>query len=270
VDVTVDGRRVFIHTGGVDPDCSSGGVLLVHGAGNDHTIWRFLTRRLAAAGYPALAVDLPAHGKSDGPAIESIERMANWCLAVTDAVGAPDVTVIGHSMGSLIALQMAATAPTKIRGLALFATTERMAVHPELQDAAERQDRLAADLIVGWSHTGRSRFGHHASPGLWMTATNRRLLEQNAGSLAADLAACSAWDGSPVAAEVKAPALVVLSEHDRMVPARFGQALASSLDSELAMVPGGSHASVYDHPEVATVPVIEWLGRLWSGEHGRD
>jgi pimeloyl-ACP methyl ester carboxylesterase len=269
VDVAVDGHRVFVHTGGADPDCSGGAVMLVHGAGNDHSIWRFLTRRLAGAGYPVIAVDLPAHGKSAGPAIESIDALATWCFAVADAVGAPEVTVIGHSMGSLVALQMAASAPTRVRGLALYATTERMAVHPGLQDAADRGDRLAADLIVGWTHTGRSRFGHHTSAGVWMAGANRRLLEQNAGSLAIDLAACSAWEGSGVVSEVKAPALLVLSEHDRMVPARLGLAMDLA-DREVVIVPGGSHASLYDHPETATRPVIEWLERLWSGAHERD
>lgn len=264
MDLIVDGRRVFVHTGGVVPDCSKGAVLLVHGAGNDHTIWRFLTRRLAAAGYPTLAVDLPAHGKSEGLALESIESMADWCLGVVDAAGGSQVTVIGHSMGSLIAMQIAATAPTQVRGLALYATTERMGVHPDLQAAAEREDRLAADLIVGWTHTGRSRFGHHTAPGLWMAGANRRLLERNAGSLATDLAACSAWDAAGVAEAIKMPTLLVLSEHDRMVPARFGRRMADSIpDSEVIMVADGSHASIYDHPELAAGPVVDWLAGVW-------
>lgn len=265
MDLTVGGRRVFVHTGGILPDCSEGAVLLVHGAGNDHTIWRFLTRRLAAAGYPTLAVDLPAHGKSEGPALGSIEEMADWCLGVVDAAGGSEAAVVGHSMGSLIAMQIAATASTRVRGLALYAGTERMGVHPDLQAAADREDRLAADLIVGWTHTGRSRFGHHAAPGLWMAGANRRLIERNAGSLGTDLLACSAWDGARVAEMIKAPALVVLSEHDRMVPARFGRRLADSIaDSEVFVVADGSHASIYDHPELAVGPAVDWLARVWS------
>ncbi|MEX2279583.1 MAG: alpha/beta hydrolase [Acidimicrobiia bacterium] len=264
MELFVDGRRAFVHTGGVVPDCSEGAVLLVHGAGNDHTIWRFLTRRLAAAGYPTLAVDLPAHGKSEGPALGSIEEMADWCLGVVDAAGGTEVTVVGHSMGSLIAMQVAAAAPTRMRGLALYATTERMGVHPDLQDAAEREEKLAADLIVGWTHTGRSRFGHHASPGLWMAGANRRLLERNAGSLATDLLACSAWDAGKVAERIKTRTVIVLSEHDRMVPAKLGQRLADSIaDSEVFVVADGSHASIYDHPELAAEPVVGWLSQVW-------
>lgn len=265
MELVVDGRRAFVHTGGVVADCSQGAVLFVHGAGNDHTIWRFLTRRLAAAGYPTLAVDLPAHGKSEGPALGSIEEMAEWCLAVVDAAGGRQVTVIGHSMGSLIAMQVAATAPAQMRGLALYATTQRMGVHPDLQTAADHEEKLAADLIVGWTHTGRSRFGHHVSPGLWMAGANRRLLERNAGSLASDLLACSAWDASTVAEGIKTPTLVVVSEHDRMVPARLGHRLADSIaDSEVFVVADGSHASIYDHPELASEPVVDWLARVWS------
>ena len=265
MDVTVGGLRAFVHAGGVGLDMSGGAVLLVHGAGNDHTIWRFLTRRLAGAGYPVLAVDLPGHGKSEGPGLESIEEMADWCLAVADVVGCREVTAVGHSMGSLISMQIAASTPERVRGLAVYASAERMGVHPDLQGAADRGDRLAADLIVGWTHTGRSRFGHHASAGLWMAGANRRLLERNAGSLAADLRACSAWDGSAVVGAIEAPTLLVLSDGDRMVPARFGHELASAITgSEVTVVEDGSHASVYDHPELATPPLIEWLGRLWD------
>lgn len=264
-------RSVFLHTGGVDLDRRNGVVLLVHGAGNDHTIWRFVTRRLAAAGWPVVAVDLPGHGKTDGPALGSIQAMADWCFDVVDSLGADEVTIVGHSMGSLIAMEMACRQPGRIRGIALFSPATHMAVHPELQEAADRRDNLATDLIVGWSHSGRSRFGHHTAPGLWMAGANRRLLERNIGSLGADLVACSEWDGSAAFGQVHAPTLVIVGEKDVMVPARAGRELAAELPhAELVEIPGGAHASLYDHPDEVVGPLIGWLASNRTRPEWRD
>lgn len=262
---------MFVHTGGAELDASAGVILLIHGAGNDHTIWRFATRRLAAAGYPVAALDLPAHGKTDGPALDSIEAMSEWCWQVVDELAAEQVTLVGHSMGSLITMQMTVDAPGRVRGVGLLATAERLAVHPELQRAADALDPLAADLIVGWSHTGRSRFGHHTAPGVWMAGSNRRLIERNAGSLGRDLVACSAWQRADAFAELHVPTMIVEGERDRMAPSRAARPLFEHLPhAEWIEVPGGSHASLYDHPELAVGPLVRWLEGLRVRPAGRD
>jgi pimeloyl-ACP methyl ester carboxylesterase len=271
MEVTVSGRRVFAHTGGVDLRPGGGAVMLIHGAGNDHSIWRFVTRRLGARGWPVVAPDLPGHGKSDGPALMSIDDMAAWCIGFADSVGVEELVLIGHSMGSLIAMEMTTQAPRRVGGVALISPAQQMDVHEDLQSAADRQEGAAADLIVGWTHSGRSRFGHHESAGMWMAGVNRRLLERNAAALPSDLKATSAWDGAAAFASVDVPTLIVVSERDRMVPARFGRQLLASLpDAQLAEVSGGSHASVYDHPREVVRPLIAWLGTLDGGRETRD
>ena len=271
MEVAASGRSVFAHTGGVDLRPSGATVMLLHGAGNDHTIWRFVTRRLAARGWPVVAPDLPGHGKSEGPALTSIEDMAGWCLDVADAIGAKELVLIGHSMGSLIAMEAATLAPQRVTGVALFAAAERMDVHEDLQSAADRHDGTAADLIVGWTHSGRSRFGHHESAGMWMTGVNRRLLERNDASLPIDLKATSSWDGAASFASLHIPTLITVSERDRMVPARFGRQLWDTLpNAQLVEVWGGSHASLYDHPEEVVPPLIAWLGTLDSLRETRN
>ena len=271
MEVTVSGRRAFAHVGGVTFRPGGTVVLLMHGAGNDHTIWRYVTRRLAARGWPVIAPDLPGHGKSDGPPLTSIDDMARWCLALADAVGAADLVLVGHSMGSLVAMEAATQAPARVVGVALFAPAERMDVHEGLQSAADDLDRRAADLIVGWTHSGRSRFGHHDAPGMWMAGVNRRLLEHNSASLSTDLRATSAWDGAAAFAATQIPTLVVVSERDRMVPARYGRQLRATLaDVRLVEVSAGSHASLYDHPDEVVPPLIAWLETVEDRRRPRD
>ncbi|MEX1004577.1 MAG: alpha/beta hydrolase [Acidimicrobiia bacterium] len=271
MEIAVSGLRVFAHTGGVDLRPGQTTVMLLHGAGNDHTIWRFMTRRLAGRGRPVVAPDLPGHGKSEGPALASVEDMATWCLDFADAVGAGDLVVVGHSMGSLITMEVATRAPQRVVGVALLATAEQMDVHEDLQSAADRLDGSAADLIVGWTHSGRSRFGHHEAPGMWMAGVNRRLLERNADALPTDLKATAAWDGAAAFSAVDVPTLIVVGERDRMVPARLGRQLRDTLaDVELVEVPGGSHASLYDHPSEVVPPLITWFDTLEHRREARD
>lgn len=267
----VSGRPAFAHTGGVDLQPGGATVMLIHGAGNDHTIWRFVTRRLAGRGWPVVAPDLPGHGKSDGPTLTSIQDIADWCLAFADAAGVGELVVIGHSMGSLIAMEVATRVPQRVRGVGLISGAQQMDVHEDLQSAADQENSAAADLIVGWTHSGRSRFGHHESAGMWMAGVNRRLLERNAAPLPIDLKATSAWDGAEAFATVDVPTLIMVSERDRMVPARAGRQLRDTLsNARLVEVPGGSHASLYDHPQEVVGPLIAWLGTLDSRRETRD
>ncbi|MFP5332656.1 MAG: alpha/beta fold hydrolase [Acidimicrobiia bacterium] len=258
--VAVGGVDAFVHTGGGGLSGGNELVLLIHGAGNDHSVWRFATRRMAGAGLAVVAPDLPGHGKSAGVPLEAIREMASWTLALADALGYRAVVPIGHSMGSLIAMDMAAQAPGRVGRLALIATADRMFVHPDLQAAADRVDPLAADLIVGWTHSGRSRFGHHDSAGMWMPGVNRRLLERNAEALGADLAACVMWEGASAFAAAGKPTLVIAGSGDRMTPSRAGRRLAEMVGARFVEVKNGSHASLYDHPQEVIDPLIDWLG----------
>lgn len=259
MDLTVQGRGVFGHTGGVAPRVDDQVVLLVHGAGNDHSVWRYQTRLLAGMGVPVLAVDLPAHGRSEGPALPSIEDMAGWVVALLDTLEVDRATIVGHSMGSLVAIASAAADPGRVRRIALIGSSGTMMVHPDLQSAADAGDRVAIDLIVGWSHTAGSRFGGHRQAGMWTAGQTRRLLERNLSPLGTDLAACAAFDGTGVAAGLEVDAVVISGERDVMTPARAGVALAEQLGTRAHVIPRGSHVSVYDHPEAVNAVLIPWL-----------
>src|SRR5689334_11441084 len=164
----------------------------------DHIVWA-----LPARGRAALAIDLPGHGRSEGPALGSIAGMAGWLIRFLDAAGLKEAALIGHSMGSLIALEAAATAPSRVRKLAMLGVAARMPVHPDLLKAAIDDRPHAADLIVSWAHGPAGHFGGNPAPGLWRLGGAQRLLNQaDEGVLASDLAACDAYDTAASAAKV--------------------------------------------------------------------
>src|SRR4051795_8355708 len=132
MQLTVDGLDTFVATGGKEFDASQPTVVLLHGAGFDHTAWALHSRWFAHHGYSVLAPDLPGHGRSSGAPLATIAEMADWTAALLDAAGATEARLVGHSMGSLIALETAARHPTKVSALYLIATAATMIVGPGL------------------------------------------------------------------------------------------------------------------------------------------
>src|ERR1700716_1348922 len=137
------GIDAFVATGGRPFDPSLPAVVMLHGAGFDHTTWALHSRWFAHHGYSVLAPDLPGHGRSSGAPLAAITDMADWTAALLDAAGAATARLVGHSMGSLIALETAARHPAKVAALSLIGTAATMTVGPDLLKAAETNDRSA-------------------------------------------------------------------------------------------------------------------------------
>lgn len=229
--VTVDGVDAHAATGGVEPVGDDPVVILLHGAGMDSTVWQLQTRYLAHRGLRAVAVDLPAHGRSAGEPIESIAEMADWLVRFLDASGFERAHVVGHSMGTFIALEMASRFPDRVDSITLLGTATGMPVHPELLDAAEHDLPRAAALMSAWSHAKPAHIGVNPTPGLWMTGGASALVEvSRPGALASDFRACMAYDrAEAAAAEVACPATVVIGRGDKMTPPKSGRTLAAAL-----------------------------------------
>ncbi|MDB5745253.1 MAG: alpha/beta hydrolase, partial [Massilia sp.] len=116
----IHGKAAYCYSGGKPFDAALPTVVFIHGAQNDHSVWALQSRWFAHHGFGVLAVDLPGHGRSAGPALASVEAMAGWLLAVFDAAGVTRAMLVGHSMGSLIALEASYRAPERVRALALL------------------------------------------------------------------------------------------------------------------------------------------------------
>src|SRR3979490_277768 len=137
MQMSVNGIETFVATGGREFDLSQPTIVLLHGAGFDHTTWALHSRWFAHHGYSVLAPDLPGHGRSSGAALPTIADMADWTAALIDAAGAAKARLIGHSMGSLIALETSARHPDKVSGLGLIGTAATMTVGPALLNVTQ-------------------------------------------------------------------------------------------------------------------------------------
>jgi pimeloyl-ACP methyl ester carboxylesterase len=261
MELRVDGKAVFAATGGRDFAAGKPAVVMIHGAGMDHVVWALQARSLAHRGRAVLALDLPGHGRSAGPALASIAEMSAWLIRCLDASGIGEAALCGHSMGSLIALEAAAAAPERVRRLALLAVAAKMPVHPDLLAAAKADPRLAAHLILSWGHGPVGHFGGHPAPGLWLMGGGQRLLERaGAGVLASDLAACNGYDTAHVAARVACPTLLLLGSEDHMTPPARAKALGEAIaGSQIILLPGVGHMMMSEAPDAVIDALLRFL-----------
>lgn len=255
--VEVDGRAVFVSTGGVDHHGDAPALALVHGAGQDHSIWAYPARMLAHRGIPVLAIDLPGHGRSEGKPLDTIGQMAGWLGRLLTTASVQKAVIVGHSMGSFIAVELAASEPQRVSGLVLTGTSDRMPVHQDLLRAADGGDLLAADLITGWTHTAGDRFGGNPAPGLWSRGLTARLVERSLdGALGVGLDSVRRYDPVERAPEVRCPVTVVIGDADRMARPDGARRLAAAFSPGRIAEMSGGHGLMIDAPG-ALAAVIE-------------
>ncbi|CAD6561139.1 (E)-2-((N-methylformamido)methylene)succinate hydrolase [Paraburkholderia hiiakae] len=257
--VDVAGKPVYAYTASRAIDRTLPFAVFVHGAQHDHSVWALQSRYFANHGFNVLAVDLPGHLRSAGPALTSISALADWLAALLDAVNAPQAFVAGHSMGSLIALEFAAHHPERAQRIALLATAFPMTVAPTLLEAAREREPEAIALVNAWSHSTLAAKPSSPGPGFWLRGMNQRLMERVAARgepqlFHTDFAACNAYaDGLASAAKVRCPVRLIVGKRDAMTPPRAARALADAFAQagtpvDTVMLDAG-HALMAEQPD---------------------
>jgi pimeloyl-ACP methyl ester carboxylesterase len=252
---SVNGRTAYAYTGGKTFDAALPCVVFIHGALNDHGVWNLLARWFAHHGHSVLAVDLPGHSRSAGPALQSVEAMADWLLALMDAAGIKTATLAGHSMGSLIALEATGRAPERVNQLWMLGTAYPMKVSPALLDSAKNTPLLAIDQVVNFSFSTLAPKPSFPGPGMWPRGSARALMRQvlhaqgDAALFHTDFNACNNYAGAEeAAAKLRCPVQLVLGASDQMTPPKAAVALAAMLKANVTQVPAG-HQLMAEAPE---------------------
>jgi pimeloyl-ACP methyl ester carboxylesterase len=252
----LNGHEAYAYTGGKTFDPALPCVVFIHGAQNDHSVWSLQSRWFAHHGCAVLAVDLPGHGRSAGAPLPSIEALADWIELLLEKVGAGGTalkaSLVGHSMGSLTALECAARHPARIARIALVGTAVPMPVSEALLKAAREKEPKAIAMINAWSHSPRGTVGGNTVPGMWMLGASRRLMErQQPGVLHNDLAACNAYGhGMEAAAGLSCPVLIVAGSRDLMTSPKAAAKLAACIkDVRSVTLPGAGHALMAEQPD---------------------
>jgi pimeloyl-ACP methyl ester carboxylesterase len=255
MQIELHGKTAYAYSGGKPFDAALPTIVFIHGAQNDHSVWGLQSRWFAHHGYGVLAVDLPGHGRSSGPALTSVEEMADWLLALLDALGVRKPLLAGHSMGSLVALEAAYRAPARVRALAMLGTTYPMKVSDALLATARDDEEAAIDMVNIWSHSSIAHKPSSPGPGFSVMGGARRLMQRmsalNPDQLFyTDFSACNAYaNGEAAAASVRCPALFIFGSKDMMTPPRSTKVLTGTIAHGKVVQVDAGHSLMSEQPD---------------------
>ena len=244
---------LYAYTGGKAFKPEQPTVVFIHGVLNDHSVWILQSRYLAHHGYNVLAIDLPGHCKSTGEAPATVEDAADAVIAMLDALHIDRAAVCGHSWGSLITLEVAARAPTRISHAMLVGTAFPMKVSPVLIESSLKEPLKALKMINVFSRATLCAPPSVLGPGTWVygagMALGQRVLRSNpeVNVFHRGFVACDQYDhGLEAAKALPCPTLFVLGAADQMTHPKAAQALikearASGQPVQVVTRPVGHH-----------------------------
>jgi len=268
--LNVQGAPLYAYTGGKVFNPVQPTVVFIHGVLNDHSVWILQSRYLAHHGWNVLAIDLPGHGRSGGEAPASVEEVADTIAALLDAAGVAQAALIGHSWGSLIALEAAARLQRRIHHLALVGTAFPMRVSPALIEASLHDPMQALKQVNVFSRSTLAAPPSVLGPGTWVygagMALGKRILASNSAVnvFHRGFVACDRYaNGLTAIAEITCPVLFLLGSQDQMTPPKAAQGLieaAHTAGKSVAVrhVPVGHH-QMSEAPEATLAALREFL-----------
>ena len=263
----VNDANIYAYTGGKPFDAARPTVVLIHGVLNDHSVWALQSRYLAHHGWNVLAIDLPGHCRSGGEAPASVEAAADFIAALLDAASVQRAALVGHSWGSLIALEAAARLQERISHLALVGTAYPMKVSPALIEAALNTPEKALRMVNVFS---RNTLAPPSGAGFWVygagLALGRRVLRSNpqVNVFHRGFVACDSYaNGEQAMARITCPVLFALGAADQMTPPKAAQGLIATARStgqrvQVVSLPSG-HNQMSEAPDETLMALRDFL-----------
>jgi pimeloyl-ACP methyl ester carboxylesterase len=268
--LTVLGHEAYAYTGGKPFDPAKPTVVMIHGVLNDHSVWILQSRYLAHHGWNVLAVDLPGHCRSGGDAPASVEQAADFVAALLDAAGVARAALVGHSWGSLIALETAGRLKDRISHLVLVGTAFPMKVSPVLLETSLNEPMKALEMINVFSRATLAAPPSALGPGTWVygasMALGKRVLASNTqvNLFHRGFTACDQYaNGLQAMANVTCPVLFLLGAQDQMTTPKAAQSLVqqareSGKALSVVTVPMGHH-QMNESPEETLKALKDFL-----------
>jgi pimeloyl-ACP methyl ester carboxylesterase len=258
VNLTVDGKAVFAYTANHPLDRAKRTVVFIHGAGLDHSWFGLQSRYFGYHGWNVLALDLPGHGRSAGPAVDAVPALADWLVRALDAAQVRTASLVGHSLGTLVTVDCATRHAERVERIALIATGYPMTVSDAFLEAAKRNEYTAYDMHTIWGHAPQVPLGGNPNPGMWMYGDTQARLERLApGVLYAGLKASNDYRFS---GRVKCPALFILGKRDMMTPPRAAKSLQEQIPgARTVLIDYSGHSLMAEAPDAVLDALIDFL-----------
>ena len=223
----IENQNICASDAGQGIDVKKKTMVFLHGSGLSHIVWSLTEQFFFNKNFNVLSLDLPGHGNSDGPCLDSIEKIADWLEEVFKKLNLNDLILVGHSQGCLEILEYAHKYKSRLKKLIFVGGSNKMPVHPDLIELAKNGDSDAIKLMMKWGYEGSKKF-IGGNPVEKIIQSPRDISE----ILAVDLVACNNYlNGFEAAKKINLPSLVILGELDKMVNLESGKKFSNLLEN---------------------------------------
>ena len=251
-------KSVYASDGGQGIHKSRDTIVFLHGSGLSHIVWSLTEQFFSNKNYNVLSLDLPGHGNSDGPCLDSIEKIADWLEKVFIELKLDKVIIVGHSQGCLEALEYSHKYKSRLKKIVFVGGSYRMPVNKDLIDLALAGDSDAVKLMMKWSYVGSKKF-IGGNPIERIIQSPKDINE----ILAVDLIACNKYlNGSEASKSINCPTMLILGELDKMVNLEVGKKFSGLVKNSITHIINGSgHMIMIEKAFEMREKILEFLNK---------
>ena len=252
----IENKNIHASDAGQGIDLGKETIVFLHGSGLSHIVWSLTEQFFSNKNFNVLSVDLPGHGNSDGPCLDTIEKIADWLEQVFISLNLEKLTLVGHSQGCLEILEYASKYKNRLKKIVFIGGSNKMPVHSDLIDLAKNGDSDAVKLMMKWGYEGSKKF-IGGNPVEKIIQSPRDIRE----ILAVDLVACNNYkNGTDAAKSIECPSLFIFGSLDKMVNLESGKKFSNLVkNSTLHVIDGCGHMIMIEKAFEMRDKVLEFL-----------
>ena len=252
----IENKNIFASDTGQGIDIKKKTIIFLHGSGLSHIVWSLTEQFFSNKNFNVLSIDLPGHGNSDGPCLDSIEKIADWLERIFSKLDLNNLILVGHSQGCLEILEYASKYKDRLNKLIFIGGSNKMPVHPDLIELAQNGDSDAVKLMMKWGYEGSKKF-IGGNPVEKIIQSPRDISE----ILAVDLNACNNYsNGAEAAKTINFPSLLIFGELDKMVNLETGKKFGDLIkNSTTHVIKGCGHMIMIEKAFEMREKILEFL-----------
>ena len=252
----IENKNIHASDVGQGIDLGKETIVFLHGSGLSHIVWSLTEQFFSNKNFNVLSLDLPGHGNSDGPCLDTIEKIADWLEQVFISLNLEKLTLVGHSQGCLEILEYASKYKNRLKKIVFIGGSNKMPVHSDLIDLAKNGDSDAVKLMMKWGYEGSKKF-IGGNPVEKIIQSPRDIRE----ILAVDLAACNNYkNGTDAAKSIECPSLFIFGSLDKMVNLEAGKKFSKLVkNSTVHVIEGCGHMIMIEKAFEMRDKVLEFL-----------
>ena len=254
----LENKNIHASDSGQGIDINKDTIVFLHGSGLSHIVWSLAEQFFSSKNYNVLSIDLPGHGNSDGPCLDSVEKIADWMEKVFDTLKLKNLILVGHSQGCLEILEYSSRYKERLKKLVFVGGSNKMPVHPDLIELAQSGHSDAVKLMMKWGYEGSKKF-IGGNPVEKIIQSPRDISE----ILAVDLNACNNYsNGSEAAKVIDLPSMLIFGELDKMVNLEAGKKFSNLIkNSTTHVIKGCGHMIMIEKAFEMREKILEFLNK---------